>query len=184
MTLQIADLTTLEKDAAALFGGKAHGLNRLIRADAHVPRGFAVAAATLPSDQWHEKDRAAFQERVAALLSHGNSLSVRSSAKGEDSAERSFAGMFETVLNVKTAEDAFAAASHCIASGASDRVLQYAGTDAPIPVGLVVQKMVSARAAGVCFTCDPSGKDRAVVIEAVAGLGDQLVSGHAQPERW
>ena len=51
-------------------------------------------------------------------------------------------------------------------------------------MGLVVQRQVEARTAGVCFTIDPTGQDGAVVVEAVAGLGDVLVSGQVQPERW
>lgn len=51
-------------------------------------------------------------------------------------------------------------------------------------MGLVVQSQVAAKAAGVCFTCDPTGRDHAVVIEAVAGLGDRMVSGQVEPERF
>ncbi|OQY57930.1 MAG: hypothetical protein B6245_14530 [Desulfobacteraceae bacterium 4572_88] len=57
MRLQITDFSALKKDAEAIFGGKSHGLARLILAQAKVPEGFAVAATTLPPDQWHEKDR-------------------------------------------------------------------------------------------------------------------------------
>jgi pyruvate,water dikinase len=51
-------------------------------------------------------------------------------------------------------------------------------------VGLVVQRQVRARCAGVCFTLDPSGAEDAIVIEAVSGLGDQLVAGQVQPDSW
>jgi phosphohistidine swiveling domain-containing protein len=51
-------------------------------------------------------------------------------------------------------------------------------------VGVVVQCEVAPRASGVCFTVDPSGLDRALILEAVPGKGEALVSGRAQPEAW
>ncbi|MBI4514699.1 MAG: hypothetical protein HY699_02645 [Deltaproteobacteria bacterium] len=181
--LRITALHDVAPESEAVFGGKACGLARLLAAGAKVPAGFAVAATMLVPRQWSNDTREAFRRHTAALLDRGP-LAVRSSAVGEDSAQRSFAGMFETVLGVTDVEAAFDAAACCIASADSARVRAYAGEE-PIPgVGLVVQQQVEPRAAGVCFTLDPSGRDAAVVIEAVAGSGDRLVSGHAQPARW
>jgi len=181
--MNMADLERLAPEAVGMFGGKACGLARLISSGARVPQGFAVEATTALPDQWSDAEREDFRLRAAKLIDLG-SLAVRSSAVGEDSHERSFAGLFETVLGAHTSEDALAGAARCIASGGSSRVLEYAKAESPLAVGLVVQSMVSARAAGVCFTRDPSGKDGAIVIEAVEGLGDKLVSGSASPERW
>jgi pyruvate,water dikinase len=177
----MVDLRAVGPEGERLFGGKARGLARLIEAGARVPDGFAVEASRHPPTAWPKRDRAEFESRVAGLLQQGP-LAVRSSAVGEDSASRSFAGLFETVLHVRDVAAASEAAARCVASAGADRVLAYAG-EAPA-VGLVVQAQVAARAAGVCFTVDPSGRDRAVVIEAVAGLGDALVSGRAKPEAW
>lgn len=177
MPLRFADLGAATD--RAVFGGKAAGLARLVAEGARVPPGFAVEASTALPDGARDELRA----RAAELLEDGP-VGVRSSAIGEDSAERSFAGMFETVLGVASPDEALDAAARCIASGASDRVLAYAGASSPAPVGVVVQAMVDARAAGVCFTRDPGGRDGAIVLEAVHGLGDALVSGHATPESW
>jgi rifampicin phosphotransferase len=165
-------------DDEATFGGKAAGLGRLIRAGARVPTGFAVEARHEP---WSEDERAAVHDRVSALLQAGP-LAVRSSALGEDSAERSFAGLFESVLDVRSAAEALDAAGRCQASASSERVRAYA--DAVPAVGVVFQSLVDARAAGVCFTLDPDGRDAAVRIEAVPGRGDALVGGRVQPESW
>jgi len=181
--LRVADLREVDPSLPSVFGGKACGLARLAAAGARVPPGFAVEASVSPPSAWAEADRAELVGRAHALLAAGP-VAVRSSAPMEDSSQRSFAGLFETVLGVADAQGVLEAASRCIASGASGRVAAYAGTDAPLPVGLVVQRQVNARAAGVCFTLDPTGKDRAVLLEAVAGTGDALVSGRAQPERW
>lgn len=181
--MRIVDLRDLDPSGEAVFGGKACGLARLIETGARVPTGFAIEATVSPPDEWPEADRAELRRR-AERLTEGGPVAVRSSAVGEDSAERSFAGMFETVLGVAEAERVESAVGRCIHSGRSERVLAYAGSTAPLSVGVVVQKLVAARAAGVCFTVDPAGKDRAILIEAVAGTGDALVSGRAQPERW
>jgi pyruvate,water dikinase len=168
-----------EKDLA-VFGGKAHGLYRLIQEGADVPEGFAVEASA--DSAWSEEVRELFHDKVKPLLQKGP-VAIRSSALGEDSETQSFAGLFKTSLGVKTVEEAFKAAKDGIESGRRERVKTYAGAKS-LPVGLVVQSQIAPRAAGVCFTRDPSGKDGAVVIEAVSGLGEQLVSGHAHPERW
>ncbi len=183
MTLEMIKLEELEDNAEALFGGKAYGISRLIKAGARTPAGFAAEVTARTPDQWNEEEREAFS-KLAAGLADGKKLAVHSSAKGEDSMEQSFAGMFESVLDVDagTSGSILSAVSTCIASGSAQRVLEYANVESPIPVGVVVQRMVPARAAGVCFTRDPAGKDRAVVIEAVPGLGDGLVSGH--PSGW
>jgi phosphohistidine swiveling domain-containing protein len=181
--LLIADLHEIPPGGAMAFGGKAAGLVRLLSAGAKVPDGFALEATALPPDRWSQSNRSAFLAKINNLL-ETSPVAIRSSALREDSSEKSFAGLFETVLGVESAEEALAAAARCIASGRSDRVTKYAGTAEPLLVGLVVQRMVHATKAGVCFTRDPSGKDSAAVIEAVEGLGDALVSGRTRPARW
>ena len=51
-------------------------------------------------------------------------------------------------------------------------------------MAVLIQPMIPAQAAGVAFTADPVSGEHHTVIEAVDGLGDRLVSGAADPERW
>ncbi|MBI3724028.1 hypothetical protein HY251_08765 [bacterium] len=183
MPFRVRALDELDPTAEAVFGGKSCGLARLLAAGARVPSGFAVAATRDGPETWAEADRVAFLGALAPLL-EGGPVAVRSSAVGEDGAVRSFAGLFETVLGVAGVDGALAAATRCIESASSARVRAYAGEGAQVPMGLVVQRMVAARASGVCFTRDPGGRDRAALVEAVSGSGDALVSGRVQPERW
>jgi pyruvate,water dikinase len=181
--LAMADLRSPEANEVARFGGKAAGLARLVAGGARVPEGFAVEATRLEPGRWPRELREAFRARAESLLGD-TPVVVRSSAPEEDGAQRSYAGIFETVLGVSSATDALEAAGHCIASGDAPRLHAYSGPGEALAVGLVVQRQVGARCAGVCFTLDPTGGEDAVVIEAVSGLGDQLVSGQAQPESW
>jgi rifampicin phosphotransferase len=179
----IRPLRELGPEAAERFGGKAAGLARLIACGARVPAGFAVEATLVPPGRWDEAARQELHAFALPLLAQGP-VAVRSSARAEDSRERSFAGLFETVLHVRDPSRLEQAVAQCIASGAADRVMSYARSDIPLAVGVVVQTQVVPSAAGVCFTKDPAGRDFATVVEAVRGSGEGLVSGHEQPDRW
>ena len=93
--------------------------------------------------------------------------------------------MYTTVLNVRGESALHAAVAKCRSSASAPGVLSYSGDVEPAGVAVLIQPMVDAAAAGVAFTADPVSGDRdVVVIDAVRGLGDQLVSGAVTPERW
>jgi pyruvate,water dikinase len=172
---------------AALFGGKAHGLAQLMASKANVPAGFAVQATTDLPEAWAPDNRTEFEALSERLLSKGP-IVVRSSAIGEDAADRSFAGLFDSVLGITNVSEAWDAAQRCVTSAGGERASVYAPGDSAVchaaAMALVVQSQVDARISGVCFTRDPAGASNAIIIEAVAGLGDALVSGRAVPQRW
>lgn len=116
-------------------------------------------------------------------------VAVRSSATAEDSAGNSFAGEFETWVDVVGADRVVEHVMLCYASVFTGRVLDYAlerGIDlADVEMAVVVQKTVSARAAGVMFTLDPISGDRSrIVLEASWGLGLAVVGGEVNPDRY
>jgi len=180
-SIRIAELSQLPPGPT--WGGKALGLSALSTLCGCVPEGFAISATVDPPDAWPALLRQDLLERARPLLARG-ALAVRSSGSVEDGADRSYAGLFDSVLGVSTPEALLAAVARCVASGANERVAAQRAEAGPVPVGVVVQRMVQATSAGVCFTRDPLGHDDATMIEAVRGLGDALMSGHAQPERW
>jgi pyruvate,water dikinase len=123
-------------------------------------------------------------ELATALTALGaGPLAVRSSAVAEDLADASFAGQHDTVLDVEGATAVAVALRQCWASLFSERALGYRarhgmGHDGAIAV--VVQRLVPAEAAGVAFSADPlTGERDHVVVSAVRGLGESLVSGRA-----
>jgi pyruvate,water dikinase len=170
----------LEMVSGEAVGGKAEGLVRLLGYGFDVPSGFVVMGATsgnLPDDL------DAHYERIGA-----GKVAVRSSAIGEDSGNASFAGQYETVLDVDGTEALHAAIEDCLRSLKNARAVAYRDENtgqSDVQMNIVVQQMVDARAAGVLFTVNPVNARRdQVVIDAVAGLGEALVSGHATPDHW
>lgn len=113
-------------------------------------------------------------------------VAVRSSAVEEDGEALSFAGQFDSFLNVShddIAERVVQVWKSCF----SKRVLAYRQlhglTDLPKAPAVLIQAMVPALRAGVCFTADPvSGNDEHVILCAVRGLADKLVSGEVDGE--
>lgn len=113
-------------------------------------------------------------------------FAVRSSAIGEDGADASYAGLHETELGV-AAHDIDAAVRRCWASLWSGPAMAYrARRGLPLDggaMGVVVQTLVPADAAIVAFTRHPvTGRADQLVITAVPGLGDAMVSGTVTPD--
>ena len=110
-------------------------------------------------------------------------LAVRSSGLDEDSAENSFAGQFSSYLFQKGIGQVIESLKKCWASGFSERAISYRiergiALD-EIAVGVVIQKMINAKSAGVAFSRNPIRcLDReSLLISSVWGLGEGLVSG-------
>lgn len=162
----------------AATGNKALHLSRLKAEGLVVPDGFvltgrflAVFQTLTPAERARHLDR--LWRRIVARR-----LAVRSSAEAEDGAAHSFAGVFDSVLDVDRAglERAIA---QVVASFHSDRVRAY-GFDGGIG-NVIVQRMIEARYAGVLFTRDPVAAGF-MMVELVEGTGDALVSGAATPQ--
>ncbi|NBW80871.1 phosphoenolpyruvate synthase [bacterium] len=113
----------------------------------------------------------------------GSQVAVRSSGLDEDSGDNSFAGQFSSFLFQKGPEAIFKSILRCWASGWSARALAYRSERGlsltGIRVGVVIQEMINADAAGVAFSRNPvsvSDRDN-LMISSVWGLGEGLVSG-------
>ena len=166
----------------------ANGLNPHI-ADALVDGDSARIRAAFEEAEMPPPVAAAVRDAYVAFGDGG--VAVRSSALAEDSATASFAGQHETFLEISGGDALLAAVRRCWASLWSERALTYrrhlphTTTPSSPAMAVVVQRMVSAAWAGVAFTLDPvSGRRDAVVVEAVAGTGEALVSGRATPDRY
>lgn len=152
---------------------------RTVGAKARVLRELADAGFPVPPFEVSPDDLA------AVMLRLGSPLAVRSCAAVEDGRAASFAGLFRSLLNVRTLGELEEAIITCLGSRDSLEVREYLRRhhiDAQsIEMNVIVQQMIPAKLSGVAFSIDPlTGEDR-VVIEACEGLGEQLLSGRGRP---
>src|SRR5215213_9177666 len=116
-------------------------------------------------------------------------VAVRSSATAEDLPFASFAGQQDTYLNVIGGDAVVDAVRRCWASLWTDRAVDYRARNGidqgSVRLAVVVQQMVQAATAGVLFTADPvTGTRQHSVIDASPGLGEAVVSGAVNPDRF
>ncbi|MFT4127477.1 MAG: phosphoenolpyruvate synthase [Gordonia sp. (in: high G+C Gram-positive bacteria)] len=111
----------------------------------------------------------------------GGAVAIRSSLVAEDGAELSYAGQFDTFLNVDGIDDVVAAVRACWASANSERSISYRlahGNPDPGGVAVIIQRLVDSQVSGVVFTVNPTtGAVDEAVVSAAYGLGEGLVSG-------
>lgn len=205
-------LVPLPEATADVAGAKAGTLGVLLRAGLPVPPGVVVpfaawraaaerldvarlARAEEPDAVRRVVARAAVDPALEAALAQalhdlgGGPVAVRSSAAGEDTAERSAAGQHLTRLGVTGPVDVVEAVRACWTSLWSPEAVAYRrltgpdaapGTAAP-ETAVLVQRHVDADVAGVLFTAAADGP---VVVEASWGLGETVVGGLVTPDRY
>jgi phosphohistidine swiveling domain-containing protein len=174
---QLGEVTEAD---TTMVGGKVANLAKLIQNGLPVPSGFAVGLSAF-TDEGKLSDDA--KQQIKQQLSPDKLYAVRSSALAEDAEGASWAGQFETFLDTKL-EDVIEKIEECHNS-AKSRAKSYAGDKGKtnFDIAVAVQEMLKPEYAGVLFTRDPlSGKDL-LVTEYVAGLGEELVSGRADPKK-
>ena len=157
-------------------GGKAAALGRLKAWGYPVPRGYVLQ----PGD-----DPAPLLDIVEA--SSRQPVVVRSSALDEDGGATSAAGMYQSFLNLTSAEQVAQAIGRCFSSYNHPRAVHYR-QDMGLPergMAVIVQTQVIGQFSGVAFSRDPiAGCGDGVVIEALPGGADQVVSGQVTPESY
>jgi pyruvate,water dikinase len=174
----------------ALVGSKAARLSHLASLHHCVPDGFCLPAPVLdhapPLDLRDDLARA-----LSALMAcHGLpdlTVAVRSSAVEEDSPDASFAGQYETSLNVVGVEAIVQAVTRSCASARSERALAYRrklGLSVEgVRLAVLIQQLVVADVSAVVFSAHPvSGSREEVVINASWGVGESLVGGTVTPD--
>jgi pyruvate,water dikinase len=112
-------------------------------------------------------------------------IAVRSSAVSENSLKASFAGLYDTFLNVKSQpNNVLRNVKKCWASLFNDRAIVYR-IKKKIPhlegMAVIIQEMIPAEISGVVFTISPMD-DKSLLIEASYGIGDMIVSGRVEPD--
>lgn len=179
----VKKFSELTKDDMAYAGGKGSNLARLYQSGYPVPEGFVIMPGAFLEDKLAEEAWLRVKENLDDIRARDKdaAFAVRSSALSEDSAGASFAGEFETVLNISDDSGILDAIYKVHYSKSSERVKAYSkvqGMDIEHEIAIVVQKMVRPEIAGVIFTADPiSGSLTVMSGNYVQGFGEQLVSG-------
>ncbi len=113
-------------------------------------------------------------------------VAVRSSATTEDLADASFAGQQETFLNVKGKSELIRKVKECFASLFTARATYYREKKGfgqeKAQLAVVVQQMIDSDKSGVIFSRNPVTMEDTIMIEAVWGLGEGIVSGRIKPD--
>jgi rifampicin phosphotransferase len=138
--------------------------------------------AEIPLDIVAEIDKAYIQLGFSEVA-------VRSSANAEDLPGTSFAGQYETYLNVKGKDQLYRAIKMCWASLWNDRALLYRLKHrifgSGLAQGVVVQRLINSEKSGVMFTANPVNSRRdQVVVNSSWGLGEAIVDGDVNPDQW
>ncbi|GIW63392.1 MAG: phosphoenolpyruvate synthase [Patescibacteria group bacterium] len=132
---------------------------------------------------------------IAELTHHFKKLvkhpyvAVRSSATAEDLPTASFAGQQETFLNIAGEHNLAIAVRNCYASLFTNRAIYYRfqkGFDHfKVGIAVVVQRMIQSDVSGIAFSIDPvTNRKDIMVIEAILGLGEYIVSGKVNPDHY
>ncbi len=156
-------------------GGKAINLMKLAE-KFRVPIGFVISA----------DDNSTYDDVLRHFDQLGvEKVAVRSSAVHEDGKDSSWAGQFDTYLNVDK-DNVLEKIRACRSSSTTTRARAYATISHSDSggVAVIVQAMLDPRASGVAFSHHPVTKNHVTVIEAVAGLGEKLVSGEVIPDTY
>ena len=116
-------------------------------------------------------------------------VAIRSSGNLEDLTKASFAGQYDTFLNVIGLEQVLLHIKKCYASVWNERAIVYRKNNKisykNINLAIIIQKMVNAKSSGVLFTCNPLTSDKnEIVIESNFGLGESIVSGIVTPDEY
>ncbi len=146
-----------------------------------------LLAATLPNEL-ELSLTAAYRALAGTEENPEIPVAVRSSASGEDSKEASFAGQYDSFLNIQSPKLLVNAVRQVWASLFSERAMRYRRrSETPFgetPMAVIVMSMVPAHCAGVAFSTDPvTGKQDRIIIEGCWGYGEAVVQGVTVPDR-
>ena len=208
-------LREASEESILQVGSKALHLAKIINEEVTIPDGFVIKADALNqfmkenhlhNEMSHEQFVEAFHsaplpkqieqeilssfQQLKAMTGYADlAVAVRSSSSAEDLEDASFAGQYDTILNVRDEQQLLDAVRQCWASVFSEHARDYAAQKSisleEFPMGILIQQMVYPDVAGVIFSMNPitDSKDE-IIINASYGLGEAIVSGIVTPDTY
>ncbi|MFC7392180.1 PEP/pyruvate-binding domain-containing protein [Scopulibacillus cellulosilyticus] len=192
-----------------LVGSKAKNLSYMLNHGLSVPGGFVITMKAfnrcleenhldIHDKRLEEKlhdikipDDVAYvvKNDFEELLKIYNAAAVRSSSEAEDLEDASFAGQYETFLNITTVTELFKKLKACWASMFTEQVMKYlekmSANPDQLAMGVVVQGLIHSDISGVMFSANPvTQNQKEVMINASYGLGEAIVSGIVTPDQF
>lgn len=169
-----------------MLGSKIDNLLKLVECGVNVPKFFVIKHEDVISMEINEFNKDDVIKHIKSIesIEFDNYLdcklySVRSSCNLEDGEDNSFAGQFDTYLNVKES-DLIKYIKKCFLSLFNDNVFSYINNSNidfnDLRMNVIVQEMVDADISGVLFTSNPQGILNESVISVAYGLGENVVS--------
>lgn len=177
--MEIYNLNSIPEREFESVGGKAKGLHLMAKSGLKIAPGIVVVNIN--------KEEDIDQLANYYIENQLGKVAVRSSANQEDGVDYSNAGQYRTFLNVDSLEAFRKAIIGCLASLDNPDATSYSSyfnQAKSTEMALVIQQMVDADKAGVCFTINPSGSKDELLVESVEGLGEALVAGKSEAVRY
>jgi rifampicin phosphotransferase len=175
-----------EISAVSLVGGKGNHLQKLISWGAPVPPFFVITTEAFRIYKKTNNIPPLIEKRFASFLKSHPKIALRSSMISEDNIDSSFAGLFETLLDVDSAnwKDSLIRIFDSVHSPRVSEYIQKKGLSVDLQMAVVAQELLEVDKSGVLFTRSPVPPTAAIAIDAAFGMGEGVVSGHADVDHY
>ncbi len=125
---------------------------------------------------------------IEKIVKPGNLYAIRSSANIEDSSAASYAGQFESILNISETNKIIETIEKIWESAKDPMVLEYSknrsDANEKVKMGVIIQEMVNSKYAGIAFSNNPMTGLNEIIIECISGGAEKLTQTGITPYRW
>ena len=175
-----------DKAPVEVVGGKGSHLQKLVSWGAPVAPFFVLTTECFLYYVKNQNLPSEVEDRFKEFFREHKSIALRSSMISEDNADSSFAGLFDTILDV-TETTWKSSLFKIYASVHSDRVKEYIqkkNLKVDLQMAVVAQEQINVDKSGVLFTRSPVAPTSAIAIDAAFGMGEGVVSGHSDVDHY
>lgn len=173
-------------DSVIEVGGKGHQLQKLCLWSAQVAPFIILTTRAYKEFADTGLIPDGIVSDVENFLSKHPKVALRSSMIGEDALDASFAGMFETILNVDKSnwKENLKKVYSSMSSARVKEYLEKKAIKTKLEMAVVIQEMIACEKSGVVFTRSPVNPTSVIAIDAAPGLGEGVVSGHVDVDHF